>query len=237
MTVAARDASFVLDGIPITRGKNVVSDVLAGVTLTLTAAHGAAEPDTTITIAGDGEALRDKVKGLVDSFNAVTGALDGQLRYTGTTKGPDTLFGDSTLRQLQGALGRLVTSEHGGATLRGLGVKLDASGRLSLDQSAFDSALSKDPAAVEALFVGGGLASAIATLNEQYTRAGDGVLSAKAKGIDDRTASYQKDISRIENAAAALGDRLRAQFTALERAISTMKTQSTQMLSILGQLG
>ncbi len=236
VTAASRDAAFVVDGIAVTRGHNVVSDVLAGVTLTLTAPHAAADPDTTITIASDGGAIRDKVKGLVDAYNGVAGALDGQLRYNGVTKGTDTLFGDSTLRQLQRALGTVVTSEHGGKSLAGLGIKIDTAGRLTLDQGKFDAALTSDPAAVEALFVSGGLATKIASLGDVYARAGDGVLSAKGKSIDDRTTAYQKDITRIEDAALAVGERLRAQFTALERAISTMKTQSNQMLSILGQL-
>ncbi len=236
VTAAARDAAFVIDGIAVTRGQNVVSDVLAGVTLTLTAPHAAADPDTTLSIAADGEAMRDKVKGLIDAYNGVAGALDGQLRYTGVTKGNDTLFGDSTLRQLQGALSRVVTDEHGGKTLAGLGIRLDTTGRLTLDQAKFDAALTTDPAAIESLFVAGGLATKIATLSDGYARAGDGVLSTKGKAIDDRTASYQKDIIRIESMATATGDRLRAQFTALERAISTMKMQSSQMLSILGQL-
>jgi flagellar hook-associated protein 2 len=237
ITAAARDAAFVIDGISVTRGTNVVSDVLAGVTLTLTAPHAVADPDTVITIADDRDAMRDKVKGLVDTYNTVAGAVDGQLRYTGVTKGADTLFGDSTLRGLQGALGRLATDEHAGKTLAGLGIRIDTSGRLTLDQSKFDAALTADPAAVEALFVGGGLAKKIADLADLYTRSGDGILTTKGKVIDERTAGYQKDIARIEAAASATGDRLRAQFTALEQAISTMRTQSNQMLSILGQLG
>lgn len=237
VTAAARDAVFELDGITVVRGSNVVSDALAGVTLTLTAAHAAGAPDTTLTVAADHEAVRDKVKGLIDAYNLVAGALDGQLRYTGTAKGSDTLFGDATLRQLQGALGRLVTDEHGGKTLGGLGIRVDTSGRLSLDASRFDAAIAADPAAVERLFVDGGLGAGLAALTDTYARGGDGMLAAKTKAIDGRVASHRKDIERIEAAAAAAGDRLRAQFTALERAISTMRTQTSQMLSILGQAG
>jgi flagellar hook-associated protein 2 len=234
ITLTARNASFVLDGIPITRGSNLVSDVLSGVTLTLTAAHGAGEADTIIDVKADGDAMRDKVKALVDSFNSVAATIDNQLRYTGTTKGTNTLYGDSTLRQLQGALGKLVTSEHGGKTLAGIGIRLGTTGQLTIDQTKFDAALTADPAAVESLLVGGGFAGKIAELSDTYTRAGDGILSTKGKAIDDRTAMYRKDIERIENAAEKTGDRLRAQFTALEKAISTMKTQSSQMMSILG---
>ena len=233
-TAPARDASFVLDGIPLTRGSNVVADALPGVTLSLIAAHGASEPDTTITVAVDPEAITSKVKGLVDVYNTVQSALDAQLRYNGTTKGADTLFGDGTLRQLQGALGKLVTSEHGGKTLAGIGVSIASSGRLTVDETKLSKAIASDPGAVEKLFVTGGFAPTLASFTDQYTRSGDGILAIKNKGIDDRTASYKKDITRIEDAATKLGDRLRAQFTAMERAISTMQSQGQRLAQILG---
>jgi len=234
VTLAARDAVFDLDGITITRGTNVVSDVLPGVTLTLSTAHTASEPDTMLTVATDRDATRTKVTSLVDAWNTIDQGLDGQLTYTGTKKGNDTLFGDATLRALQGALGGIASSEHGGKTLASIGVSLDRSGRLSLDQTKFDAALSADPNAVEKLFVTGGLAAKMTSLVDTYTRSGDGVLISKGTGYDARIASYQKDITRIENAATSLGERLTRQFTALEKAISAMKTQSTQLMSVLG---
>lgn len=234
VTLAARDAVFDLDGVTITRGSNLVADALPGVTLTLTAAHAAADADTILTVATDRDAVRDKVKGLLDGFNAIDIALDIQLGYTGTTKGADTLFGDATLRRLQGALGRLATDEHAGKTLAGLGIQIDTGGRLTLDQTKFDAALARDPTAVEALFIGGGLATKMADLTTDYTRSGDGILISKGNSIDARVKVFQHDIERIENAANELGERLTRQFTALEQAISAMKTQSSQLVSILG---
>lgn len=234
LKLAARDAVFDLDGVTITRGSNLVTDALPGVTLTLSAAHTAGEPDTLLTVSSDRDALRTKVKGLIDAWNTVDQGLDGQLNYNGTTKGPETLFGDATLRQLQGAMGRLASDQHGTATLAGLGISLDSTGRLSLDDTKFTAALDKDATAVESLFVTGGLASKVSDLVTQYTRSGDGILTSKGASLDARVAVYQKDITRIETAATALGERLTRQFSALEQAISKMKTQSSQMMSALG---
>lgn len=234
VTLSARDAVFTFDGVTLTRGTNVVADALPGVTLTLTAAHTSGQPDTLLTVAADRDAIRAKVQTLVDTWNGIDQALDVQLGYNGTTKGGDTLFGDSTLRQLQGALGRLATDSHGDKSLAALGVKIDTGGRLSLDAAKFDAALTSDPAAVEALFVSGGLAGKLDSLVTTYTRAGDGFLTAKGASLDRRVAGYQRDIERIETAATSLGERLTRQFTALEKAISEMKTQSSQLASILG---
>lgn len=232
---AAADASFTLDGIAMTRGKNVVDDALPGVTLTLTATHAAADADTTLEITTDQAALRDKVKGVVDAYNAVAGVLDSQLRYDGVKKGTDTLFGDSTLRRLQGSLTQLVTSRHGGKTLAELGATIDRTGRVVLDATKLERALTDDPNAVQSLLVDGGLAGKLAGLAEQYTRTGNGILAGKGKALDAQVKLYQADVDRIEDAATRLGDRLREQFSALEKAVSTMKTQSSQLVAILGQ--
>jgi flagellar hook-associated protein 2 len=234
ITTAATDARFALDGIPMTRGSNLVDDALPGVTFTLTAAHAAGEEDTVIDIAADRDALRDKVKALVDAYNAVGGVLDGQLRYDGKTKGRDTLFGDGTLRRLQQSLTKLVTDRHGDKTLAELGATIDRTGRLGFDTTKFDRAMIDDPAAVEALLVGGGLATALSALAEQHVRSGDGVLINKGDAFDRQIAVYRKDVTRIEDAATRLGDRLREQFSALEQAVSALKTQSSQLVAILG---
>lgn len=234
ITRTATDASFVLDGIPVTRGSNLVDDALTGVTLTLTTAHAAADSDTTIDIGVDRDALRAKLKSLVDTYNAVGGALDTQLRYDGTKKGTDTLFGDSTLRRLQSSLTRLITDRHNGTTLSELGAAIDRTGRLTFDSTKFDKAMMANPSAVQDLLVGGGLATSLADLADTYTRSGDGVLAGKSKGLSAQVKSYQASVTQIEDAATKLGDRLRTQFAALEQAVSALKTQGSQLTSILG---
>lgn len=234
-TVTATDASFTLDGIPMTRGSNLIDDALPGTTLTLTAAHGAGEADTIVDITADREALRDKMKALVDAFNSVGGVLTGQLSYTGTAKGRDTLFGDSTLRRLQQSLTKLATDRHGSKTLAELGASIDRSGKLTFDQTKFDRALIDDPNAVAGLLVDGGLATKLSDLAEQHVRSGDGLLVTKGDGFDKQIKVYQNDVTRIEDAATRLGDRLRAQFEALEKAVSKMKTQSSQLTAMLPQ--
>ncbi len=98
--VAATDAQFSLNGLAMTSGTNVVSDSLTGVTFTLATTHDVGEPDTTVEVARDPEAQREVVGKFVDAFNEIADFLENELGYTGTTKGSDSLFGDSTIRSL-----------------------------------------------------------------------------------------------------------------------------------------
>jgi flagellar hook-associated protein 2 len=235
ITVPAQDAIAEIDGVEVTRGSNVIDDAVAGLTLTLVSPHGDAEPAAAVRVALDSTALRDKLKAFVSAYNAVNAALHVQLDYTGTKKGTDTLFGDATLRQLQGALGSLMSSGYGTSTLGAVGLVRDKGGALTLDESKLASALAANPGAVAGLFVGdGGFATALTGLTDGYSRAGDGILALKVKSFVDRSAVLQTQADRINARADALKTQLEAQFTALETAMTRLKGQSSYLSSVFG---
>ena len=230
---AAQDAIVNIDGVDVTRGSNVISDALSGVTLTLNGQHAATDPTTKGTVALDQKALTDKVKAIVSAYNSVNAALHVQLDYSGTTKGSSTLFGDSALRQLQISLGGVMSEGYGGSSLGALGLSRDKTGGLTLDESKLASAVASDPNAVSNIFVGGGFATAVTTLADTYTTSATGILAAKTQSITDRYATLQTQIDRINTNADAMQLRLEQQFTALEQAMSAMQSQSQYLTNML----
>ena len=231
--VEAKDLAMTLDGVAITRPTNVVSDVLPGMTFTAKAMHVVGEPDTTIGVTSDTDAMKTKVKGLLDAYNAAAKLIDGQLRYNGASKGQDTLFGDATTRRLQSALTSVSTSSYGDKTLRDLGITRSNTGELTLDESKLAAALDANPDAVGALFATGGMATAIAGLCDEYTRAGDGILAGKVKSIEARQKVYADQIAKIERNAELLGARLQRQFTALEEAMTMLQGQANYLAGLV----
>ncbi len=229
--VAGKDALVTINGIDITRPTNVISDAVSGLTFTLSSAHADTDPSSKVTVSLDQTALTDKLKKLVDAYNAVNGALDGQLKYTGTTKGENTLFGDSTLRGLQSALAGVASSAYGDSGLWSIGITRDKTGTLSLDTTKLTEALGKDPDAVSRLFVTDGFASSVTSLVDRYTRA-DGLLAAKTQSLTDRQKVLQTRIDRINTNADELRTRLERQFRALEDAMSKLRSQSTYLTSL-----
>jgi len=65
--VAGSDASFILDGISMTRSSNTVGDALPGVTLNLMKGGGAT---TSFTVSNDTKAVTDKINGFISSYNS-----------------------------------------------------------------------------------------------------------------------------------------------------------------------
>jgi len=233
--VPAQDAIATIDGVDVTRGSNVISDALAGVTLTLASPQAATDPASSVTVALDTTSLTTKLTSLVNAYNSVNAALHVQLDYTGTKKGTDTLFGDSTLRQLQGALGSIMSSGYGtgtATTLGSIGLTRSTTGALSLDSTKLTAALAANPGAISDLFVTGGFATALTTMTDAYSRAGDGILASKTQSLVTQFAQLQTQADHINNRADALKAQLEKQFTALESSMSSLKSQSAFLTSV-----
>jgi flagellar hook-associated protein 2 len=232
--VIAKDALVNIDGIDISRPTNVISDALEGVTLTLNSVHGTDDPSNRSTVALDTKSLTDKVKAVVSAYNSINSALHVQLDYTGTTKGQNTLFGDSTLRQLQASLGSLMSNSYGGTTLSALGISRDRTGAMTLDESKLSTALTANPDAVSDLFVTKGFATAVTTLTDAYTTSTTGIFATKTQSMTDRGKAFQAQIDSINKSADDLQSRLEKQFNAMEQAMSNMKAQFSQLTAMLG---
>lgn len=232
--VAAQDAIVTVNGLDVSRPSNVMSDVVPGLTLTLNAVPTAADPSTKVAVTQDTDAITTKVKDLVGAFNAVNAALHVQLDYTGTPKGSNTLFGDSTLRQLQQQINTVASNAYGTSNISQIGITRDKGGNMTLDAAKLTAAIAADPDAVSKLFVAGGFASAISTLTDNYTRATDGLLAVKSQAFSDRSKILQTQIDRIYRSADATKARLEAQFSALESAMSALRSQSSQLSAVLG---
>lgn len=239
--LAAEDAQFTLNGIPITRSKNSVDDVVTGVTLNLLTESQVGDPDTIIQVAQDTTATSDKLKEFVDSYNSAIGLVNSELTYSGVDKDAGSLFGDSTIRALQRALGNVVTSGYTNGSQTGslgaLGIEMDNTGVLSIDSTKLSETLSSDPRAIDNIFAGDGgndgVAKVLQDLVETYTQSGTGLLTTKTESLNGRIKVFDEQIERVESRAQSVADSLNKQFATLEQTMSRLNSQQ-QYLSALG---
>jgi flagellar hook-associated protein 2 len=170
----------------------------------------------------------------VSAYNTVVGALHQQLDYSGSTAGTETLFGDSTLMQLEGALDTITTGQLGnGQSLASLGLQIDKTGQMSLDTDTLDSALASDPNALSTIFVGQNVSKTFTDLINGYTEAGDGILSQQVQGYSDEETSLQQQIDTIDSNATTLQTQLQDEFNNLETVMSKLNSQSSYVSKIL----
>jgi flagellar hook-associated protein 2 len=234
VAIPSQDSIVAVNGIDITRSTNQIADALPGLTLTLNSASTASEATTKVTVAQDTKAITTKLEDFVKAYNAVNSALHVQLDYTGTAKGTNTLFGDSTLRQLQQQLNTLASNAYGSSNLGALGISRDKTGAMTLDSTKLTAALAANPNALADVFVTNQLSTKLAALTDNYTRAGDGFFAAKTQSLTDRSKALQIQIDRINTGADSLKARLEQQFSKLEQAVSAMQSQSSSFAAMIG---
>jgi len=153
---SAQDAVLTLDGVSITRGDNVFSDVIEGVEMELTAAGSG-----TITMSSDTDAIVANIESFVEAYNNVMDYISEQFTYNRESQETKPLFGNSTLLSIQSILSDIVTGVVSGfnatsdayATLSQVGIKTDLANQLTVDSNLLVQALTDNPDAVKNLFV------------------------------------------------------------------------------------
>ena len=261
-SVAGQDALFTVGTTSFQRASNVVGDAIPGVELTLKAKTAS----TMVTVGGpapDTSAVKDKVKAFVNAYNAVLTAVRADLDEkkvaspgSATDAAKGSLFGDAGLSRILSDLRQAVSNpldDASGPTLASLGVSTGAAntgtainndsvmGKLVLDEAALDKALADDPVGVQRLLGG-------VTGTDGFAQKLEGKLQPLVEGgglLDQRITSADGEIKRIKDSLAAFDRRMdlreqyyRAQFTALEQAMSrsqAVQADLSQRLAALGQ--
>lgn len=226
----AQDAKFTLDSVAYVRDSNTVSDVLAGVTLTLRKAA----PGTAISIGRTPptEAIRQTVQDFVSVFNTLRKDMDAARVATG---------GDPALRSLESQLGSLLSTSLSSdgtiSRLSDIGIATNRDGTISLDSTRLDAALKDHPDAVESLFsptrdathnvtTDPGIGTVLQRLSDGATGT-NGILDGLKKRLDNDSAGIAKDQQQMEQHEAEYRSRLEKQFGTLDSRISALKaTQS-----------
>jgi len=186
-SVVPENAKFSVNGIAIERASNTITDVVEGVSFTLS---GETTGPATITVSRDTDAVLERVQEFVDKFNEVKNILNELTEFNpSASEESGILLGDSTIRaintQLRQVLGQVVPGLDSSSvrSLAEIGISTDAStGNLSIDEIEFKKQLSSNPEDVVALFADQG-------------RTTDAQTSFVSKSIDTVPGSYDVNIT------------------------------------------
>lgn len=247
---AASDARLSVNGLTVTRASNTISDVLSGVTLTLlNEGDGdgiieATDPTAKVTVANDGVSITTSIAKLVASFNAVNKIVNDQFTLNPNSERQGAAAGDASLRGVVSRLRREFSAAGGtSASYRSpsdIGISFQKDGSLALDAVKLDKALSDDATAVSHLFIGlkEGIGKRIPDVVDDFVGAIDGTLTLRQSGIVQSIKRIDAKIAQEETRIASLEERLTKQFSALEKVVSQLKSQSdflTQQLTALAR--
>jgi len=193
----------------------------------------------TLNVELDKDSAKSKVEAFVKAYNALVDTLAKLSSYNPETKESGTLLGDSTLRGVKNQVRQVISDSISGLTFSSLsqiGVTTDESNHLKIDSNKLDGVMSSDFAAVSKLFASdGGIAKKLEVMLKNYLSP-DGAFDAKTKGIQGKIKGITNDRERLDRRLAALENRYRAQFTAMDALVGQLQATSSYLAQQLSNL-
>lgn len=255
-----RDALFTVDGVAGSSSSNEATNAIAGVRLSLRGVTTTTGP-ITVTVgapAADPAAIKQKLQAFVDVYNSTVDAIRAKLderSVPNATTAADRLKGlfngDTVLSGILSSMRQAIYEPLRGFpagmdSLSDLGVSTGSAsatvsrdalaGKLTLDAATLDRALATNPSGVRGLLAGVDNAGGWARAFERVVHAADttgGLIDTRIVGGDSELKRLQASMAAMDQRLALREQTLRAQFTAMETALSQSQSQG-QWLS--GQL-
>ena len=224
-----QNAKASINGIAVESATNTFTDTIPG--LSFTASQVTTAP-VDVSVSADTAAMKKSVQDFVTAYNALNDLLSASTKYDDATKRAGALQGDSTTVGLQNALRSMMGATAVGAgafqRLADIGIDMKRGGKLEVSESKLDAAL-KNPQALKAMFAtnagagadSNGLAVKVKSFASQMLSF-EGLLENKASALGASVKRNTSDQERVNDRAAVVEKRLRAQYTALDAKMGSL---------------
>ena len=231
-----QNAKATLNGIGVESATNTFADTIPG--LSFSVAQVTTAP-VEMAVNSDTAALKKGIQDFVNAYNAVNDLLTSSTKYDAETKKAGALQGDNTTVGLQNMLRSVMGSTAAGAgafeRLADVGIDIKRGGKLEVTDTKLDAAL-KNPEALKAMFsvnvsgnpTANGLALKVKELTGRMLSF-EGVLDNKNGAINASVKRNAADQDRVNDRAARVEARLRAQYLALDVKMASLSGLSAYM--------
>lgn len=233
LTQAAANAQATINGVDVSSASNTFSEVLTGLSLTVSKVTTA---PVTLNVTQDNDTITKGFNDFATAYNSLASYLKNNTKYDETSKTGGTLQGDSmalsVLNQLRACLGSSNTASSAFGTLSSVGLQMSTSGTITVNTSKLNSALG-NLEELKKFFTNtgteGGTNVGLGNSLTSITRAmldTEGPISTRTEGLRTTIKNNEKQQARLDDRAALYEKRLRAQYTALDKAMASITQQS-----------
>ena len=240
----AQDAAFKINGLPVTRTTNTVNDAIDGVTLNLyTPTSGSARLD----LNRDTTAIKANLAAVVTAYND----LENTLKELGNSKSTikdvgGSMVGDSLLQTIRNQVRNMVVgnSTTPGTAIkagRDVGLSIDRTGQLTLDNTKLDNALQNHFDDVVKMFTAGTNNKSIYAVNVGV--AGDafngidkmlrstGIITLQTDSATKQVTKYQDDLTKLDAKLQQTLDRYTKQFSVMDSIVGNSTSTRASLTS------
>ncbi|MBM4221317.1 MAG: flagellar hook protein, partial [Gammaproteobacteria bacterium] len=224
---AATDAGLIIDGVTVSSATNTITNAITGVTLNLASADPGTEH--ALDIGYDTDGAKRSVGNFVNSYNKLIDTITELTKYNKDTRDAAPLLGDSTVRGVRDQLRRELGSALGDtdtATLAGIGVTTQTTGKLAADATKLDAAIAADFDAIGGLFSGTtGLATRLDTI-VTATLSSASTIATRESNLKTTLKTITSQRASLDERLALVRERLSKQFNAMDSLLAQLKTTS-----------
>ena len=237
---SAADAKLNVNGIDFTRSKNVIDDVLTGVSLSLNSVTTGA---ASLSINQDNSEAKANIVDFVTIYNEA----QKQLKDLGNSSTGGELAGDSIFRSLTRSLRSTVLGTSSSATssisnLSDMGISVSRTGELTVDDTKLDKAISSNYSDIVTMFTAdtdsqatsstdaAGLAGDLNKLISDATNSSS-YLVTQQKTLASSVSARQVELTELEERMERVEERYNQQFLAMQQIIDQMNSTRESMES------
>jgi flagellar hook-associated protein 2 len=237
---SAADAKLNVNGIDFTRSKNVIDDVLTGVSLSLNSVTTGA---ASLSINQDNSEAKANIVDFVTIYNEA----QKQLKDLGNSSTGGELAGDSIFRSLTRSLRSTVLGTSSSATssisnLSDMGISVSRTGELTVDDTKLDKAISSNYSDIVTMFTAdtdsqatsstdaAGLAGDLNRLISDATNSSS-YLVTQQKTLASSVSTRQAELTELEERMERVEERYNRQFLAMQQIIDQMNSTRESMES------
>jgi flagellar hook-associated protein 2 len=240
--IAGANASFSLDGIPLTSSSNTVNNVISGVTLNLLS--GSSGSTVQLSVSSDTGGASDAVNAFVSSYNTLLSAINAQFAVTAGSSAPP-LEANSSVRELQSDLLSNMTyslaGNNGFTSLASLGINMNNDGTLSVDSSQLTNVLQNNFGDFQNFFQSSdasnqGFAVHLGSTLLNLTDPTQGILNVELTQNSATQQMLTSQINDFEDRLAVTRQQLTTEYSQMNTALETYSTTMSQLQSELNSL-
>ena len=237
---SAADAKLNVNGIDFIRSKNVIDDVLTGVSLSLNSVTTGA---ASLSVNQDNSEAKANILDFVTIYNEA----QRQLKDLGNSSTGGELAGDSIFRSLTRSLRSTVLGTSSSATssisnLSDMGISVSRTGELTVDDTKLDKAISSNYSDIVTMFTAdtdsqatsstdaAGLAGDLNKLISDATNSSS-YLVTQQKTLASSVSARQAELTELEERMERVEERYNQQFLAMQQIIDQMNSTRESMES------
>ncbi len=191
-----------------------------------------------VSVADDPGAAVTAIKRFAEQYNKLVDLIDEVTFYDADNQEVGLLFGSTETLRIQNGYSRLLTSSVSGAgdikSLAQLGIRLDETGKLAVDETKLTDALNEDADAVNEFFnrtndddENIGMVGMLSDLADRYAGTDSGMLINKTQTLNTQLERNNERVDSMNTRLESQREQLLKNYYAMEEAIAKIQSNSS----------